>query len=395
MHHVLVEAVVNIIIRVFNDQMYADKVIEQTLKSNRKWGARDRAFIAENAYHIIRYFRLYQEMLGYFPASKSDFWLLFANHCIVNNIKLPVWQEFKNFDDKLAEERFQILRKNVAISQSIPDWLHILGQQELGDKWLPCLEKLNQPAEVVLRCNTLKSTVSQLQEKLQKEGIETLLIGHDALQLIKRKNIFSSKSFQEGLFEIQDFSSQQVSSFMDVESGMRVIDACAGAGGKSLHLAALMQNKGTIIALDTEQWKLEELKKRAKRAGISIIESRWIDTNKVVKRLKESADFVLLDVPCSGLGVLRRNPDAKWKLSLEQIEKTKILQKSILQNYSTMVKKYGFLVYATCSILPGENNQQVEYFLSQNSDFQLVKDNIIMPQVSGYDGFYMAKMQRL
>ena len=137
----------------------------------------------------------------------------------------------------------------------------------------------------------------------------------------ERQNIFTRQQFKDGLFEVQDAGSQLIAPFIQPLSGQRVIDACAGGGGKTLHLAALMQNKGRIIALDTEAWKLDELKKRARRAGASdIIETRVIDSSKVIKRLENSADRVLLDVPCSGLGVLRRNPDAKWKLSPEFIE---------------------------------------------------------------------------
>ena len=177
---------------------------------------------------------------------------------------------------------------------------------------------------------------------------------------------------------------------------MRVVDACAGGGGKTLHLAALMQNKGRIIAMDTEGFKLDELKKRARRAGASNnIETRVIDSSKVIKRLENSADRVLLDAPCSGLGVIRRNPDAKWKLSLEFIEKVKIIQQTILNDYSTMLKVDGLMVYATCSILSSENEKQVEQFLrTHEGKFELQEQKSIMPS-EGFDGFFMARMKRV
>ncbi len=133
---------------------------------------------------------------------------------------------------------------------------------------------------------------------------------------------------------------------------MRVIDACAGAGGKTLHLAAMMQGKGRLLAMDVEEWKLENLKQRARRAGAHNVETRVITSSKTVKRLKESSDRVLLDVPCSGLGVLKRNPDAKWRDTAERLPVLVALQEEILQRYSQMVKVGGLLVYATCSILP-------------------------------------------
>jgi 16S rRNA (cytosine967-C5)-methyltransferase len=160
----------------------------------------------------------------------------------------------------------------------------------------------------------------------------------DALQLKERANVFKTEAFKNGFFEVQDASSQLVSEFLEVESGMRVVDTCAGAGGKSLHLAALMENKGQLIATDIYENKLKELKRRARRAGAHNIEPRVIDSTKVVKKLYGSADRVLIDAPCSGLGVLSRNPDAKWKLQPEFIETLKQTQEEILKQYSKMVK---------------------------------------------------------
>jgi 16S rRNA (cytosine967-C5)-methyltransferase len=182
---------------------------------------------------------------------------------------------------------------------------------------------------------------------------------------------------------------------LDPKPGERVIDACAGAGGKSLHLAALMKNKGKILSLDIHERKLEELRKRASRAGADIIETRTIDSSKVIKRLEETADRLLLDVPCSGLGVLRRNPDSKWKLSDEEIEKLRALQSQILESYSKMVKPGGRMVYATCSILPSENERQVEEFLKNaGGTFELLEERKFAPGKDGFDGFYAASLQK-
>jgi 16S rRNA (cytosine967-C5)-methyltransferase len=157
-----------------------------------------------------------------------------------------------------------------------------------------------------------------------------------------------------------------------------------------------MKNKGKILALDNADWKLEELMKRATRAGVSIIEPRPITTTKVVKRLKDKADRLLLDVPCSGLGVLRRNPDSKWRLTSEKIQEIKVLQAYILDKYSQMVKPGGKMVYSTCSILPSENQQQVKSFLSRvDGSFILEEEKSISPARNGFDGFYMARMKRV
>ena len=214
------------------------------------------------------------------------------------------------------------------------------------------------------------------------------------MQLEEKKNVFLTSAFKDGFFEVQDASSQKIGRFLEVAEGQRVVDACAGAGGKTLHLSALMKNKGQIIALDIFEWKLAELKRRAKRAGAHNIETRLISDNKVIKRLHEKADRLLIDAPCSGLGVLKRNPDSKWKIDTEFIDRIKVEQQKILQDYSKMLKKGGKMIYATCSILPSENNLQVEKFLSNNPDFRLIKDEKIMPS-QGYDGFYMALIERI
>ena len=237
-----------------------------------------------------------------------------------------------------------------------------------------------------------------LQRKLKTEDIETESIPYhpDALKLVERANVFTTEAFHEGLFEVQDASSQLVAAYLDVEPGMKVVDACAGAGGKTLHLAALMQNKGQIIAMDIYESKLKKLKIRARRNKAHNIDLRVIDSTKVIKKLHEKADRVLIDAPCSGLGVLKRNPDSKWKLQSEFIDEIKKTQQEVLQNYSKMVKPGGKMVYATCSILPSENRQQVDLFLTSEAgkSFTFVKDSNIYAHLSGFDGFYMALLEK-
>jgi 16S rRNA (cytosine967-C5)-methyltransferase len=387
-----VYAVVQAIDEIFNQNRYADKVIEKTLKSNPKWGARDRGFIAESVYDMVRWWKL----INYLSPSK-DKYQLFGTYWLLQGRTLPDWKEFKGLDSNAIHRKYERLN-NRALIQSIPDWLDEMGAELLGDKWDEEINSLNQEADVVLRVNTLKITREQLMNRLAEDGIESYAPkGYkDALVLAKRQNIFKNTAFKEGLFEVQDASSQLVSAAMDVEPGMRVIDACAGSGGKSLHLAALMENKGRILSMDVEGWKLQNAKLRARRNGVSIIEPRVIEGNKTIKRLSESADRLLLDVPCSGLGVLKRNPDTKWKLTPESIEKVQGIQQEILQNYSSMVKKGGIMVYATCSILPSENQHQVEKFLAseKGKEFELLEDQKVLAQESGFDGFYIAKLKR-
>ncbi|GAB4336347.1 MAG: class I SAM-dependent methyltransferase [Flammeovirgaceae bacterium] len=396
LHKNLLEAVIKALQNIFEERRYADQVIEQILKSNPKWGARDRAFIAETTYEMVRWWRLLWELLELSP-SPVHYWKAVGVWLFLKKYELPEWTEFQDVHYKRVlylEKQFQKIRK---IKESIPDWLDELGEKELGEKWTATIQKLNEPAELVIRANRLKTSVKELQKKLESEKVIATPYLEDALIIHKRQNIFKTICFQEGLFEVQDFSSQQVAQMLDAQAGMRIVDACAGAGGKTLHIAALMNNKGKILALDTEHWKLEELKKRAKRAGVSaIIEVKPIDNNKTIKRLYDSADRLLLDVPCSGLGVLRRNPDAKWKLDLDFLHKVRAIQAQILEEYSPICKIGGKMVYATCSILPSENQQQVEKFLSKHSEsFRLLDEKIILPQENGFDGFYMACLERV
>jgi len=391
----LVRAVVASLQQIFQQGHYADKVIQKALKSNPKWGSRDRAFIAETTYDVVRWYRLLYELLGKQPVSEADWWLMVGILQLLQKNTLPNWQEFQALDAKRIQQRHRELSKIRKIQASIPDWLDQLGIQELGSAWAPTIKALNDPAQVVLRTNILKTTSKALHKKLLEDNVQTKLLANDALLVTERKNLFRTEAFRKGWFEVQDFSSQQVAPFVQPEPGLRIVDACAGAGGKTLHLAALMENKGQIIALDTEDWKLKELRRRVRRAGVSVVETRAINTTKVIKRLDQSADRVLLDVPCSGLGVLRRNPDAKWKLDPNFINDIQQTQQQILTSYSRMCKMGGLLIYATCSILPSENQKQVQRFLdSNNAQFELQDERTILPQDEGFDGFYMARLLR-
>lgn len=394
----LVRAVVEALHAIFCENRHADKVIEFVLRNNRKAGSRDRAFIAENTYEIVRYYRLYTELLGRIPENHWDFWQLCGIHfALATKSPLPNLLEFKNLDYQKIIAQYDQLSSKTAIRESIPDWLDALGQEELPQVWNETLTQLNKPAQVVLRANRLKTDREALKKALAADNIETNAAGaEDALVLTRRQNVFQATAFRDGWFEVQDFSSQLVAPLLAPAPGMRVVDACAGSGGKTLHLAALMQNKGNIIALDTYAWKLDALRQRARRAGAFNIEVRTIENTKTIKRLYGSADRLLLDVPCSGLGVLRRNPDTKWKLTLAQIEQLRHTQQELLRSYSPILKPGGRMVYATCSILPSENQEQVAAFLKSEAgrDFTLIQEKRILPQDEGFDGFYMALLQR-
>lgn len=397
-HKHLFDAVIDTCIEIFSTSIYADKAIAKVLKKNPKWGSRDRAFIAQHTYEMVRWYRFLAYLVeAESTPSRADWWHMLGTWRLLNHMELPAWNEFKNLNSNKLEQRLKQSDAIVEVKHSIPDWLHALGMEELGERWLNELPALNEQAPLYLRVNTLKTQPAALVRKLADEGIDAKPVNQNATALLvpKRANLFATQAFKNGLFEVQDIASQRVAPFMELTPGMKVIDACAGAGGKTLHMAALMQNKGKIVAMDTEQWKLDELRKRAVRAGIDTVETALLNAEQIEmpKKYLQFADRVLLDVPCSGLGVLRRNPDAKWKLSMEFINRMRSTQQAILTHYSQMTKVGGKLIYATCSIMPGENEKQVEAFLSSHSNFELEAQHHTLPS-SGEDGFFMARMKR-
>ena len=400
LHRNLVFTVIDSLHEIFNDDIYADKAVEKALKRDKRWGSRDRRFVAETIYEIVRWKRLYAEIAEVkAPFSRPNLWRLFSVWCVLRGIQLPEWKQIEPTPKRRIKGRFDELSKVRKLRESIPDWMDDICVKELGkDIWDKELAALNKQAEVILRTNTLNITREQLQKLLSKEDIHTeQIVGYNsALKLTERANVFKTNAFKQGFFEVQDASSQLVAQYLEVEPGMKVVDTCAGAGGKTLHIASLMKNKGQIIAMDIYESKLKKLKIRAKRNKVFNVDTRVIDSTKPIKKLYGKADRVLIDAPCSGLGVLRRNPDSKWKLQPQCIDQIKEVQQQILQQYSKMVKSGGKLVYATCSILPSENQHQVDKFLTSNEgkEFTLLKDQKILAHKSGFDGFYMALMRK-
>lgn len=401
LHRNLVYTTIDSLNAIFNEKEYADKVVQRALKKDKRWGSHDRKFVAETIYEIVRWKRLYAEIADVKePFSREDLWRVFATWAVLRGYPIPDWRQLEGTPERKIKGRFDTLSKERCFRESIPDWMDELGVKELGEEvWSKEIAAQNQQAKVVLRVNTLKTTRQKLRAILMDEDIETEFLKDqpDALVLKERANVFLTDAFKQGFFEMQDASSQKVAYLLDVKPGMRVVDACAGAGGKSLHIASLMENKGQIIAMDIYESKLKQLKLRAKRNGVFNLDYRIIDSTKVIKKLYDKADRVLIDAPCSGIGVLKRNPDAKWKLEPEFIDNIKKVQEQVLNDYSKMVKIGGKLVYATCSVLPSENEKQVQKFLNSENGkgFKFIKEEKILAYQSGFDGFYMCLMERV
>ncbi|QQS28073.1 MAG: RsmB/NOP family class I SAM-dependent RNA methyltransferase [Sphingobacteriales bacterium] len=400
-HQNLAKGVVEGLFEIFTNKQYADKVVPKLLQSNPKWGSRDRHAIAFTIYEMVRYWRLLCETAGYpliSEPTKHQIWKLIEVWMIVNELPLPSFDEFESLDAVTVKEKYRQLQSIRAVRESIPDWLDMMAELQLGKEWEQELAKLNQPAPLVIRVNTLKADKDKMMALCRELQINTSLVEGlpDALVIETNKQLVKTPAFQNGWFEVQDAASQLVAPFLNVQPGMLVVDACAGAGGKTLHLAALMKNNGQLMAYDTDPSKLVELKRRAFRnaAKIEVIPAKFPpDKN---KSLLENTDRLLLDVPCSGLGTLRRKPDLKWKLTPVAVKSFEQTQQKILERYMPLLKKGGIAVYATCSILPSENEQQVAQFLKQYPNrYKLLENRRISSGQFGFDGFYMAKLQRI
>jgi 16S rRNA (cytosine967-C5)-methyltransferase len=389
LHRILVEAVAKSLDRIFTEKKYADDVVENIIASDKRWGARDRNFIAESIYDIVRNHKLYAHC-----AQSTDALKVIEARFIIMQIAIPAWDNFGSLDSNTAQSLYKTAQQQRVLKYSIPDWLDAAGEAQMGTElWEKEMAAMHTPAKVCLRVNTLKTTLANAKNQLKNDGIETVEEG-EALIMEGRKNILHTTAYKSGWVEVQDANSQSVAKVLNPQPGEFVIDACAGAGGKTLQLAALMKNKGNIYALDVYDKKLIELQKRAHRAGAKIIKCALVDFT-AQNFLFEKADKLLLDVPCTGLGVLRRNPDTKWKLTASILQDNINLQWEILSSYHSMLKKGGELLYTTCSILPCENQQQVQRFLAeQNGKFTLVNEYILSPSQTGFDGFYMALLKK-
>ena len=394
LHRVLVEAIPVLVKKIHQEALPADVVLSLHFKKNPQWGRRDRNFVAEAVFDLIRYYRYYATLTD----SKENYWLHTSAWIYLKHKEIITFNSFPIVSGSETEHRVKQLALDPAIVWSYPEWMWTRGMKELGEThWMREAEQLNRPARVFLRVNTLKATPEKLQHSLFQEGVEIEPFAdlQNAFELKKRSPIFKTKTFEKGWFEIQDVGSQLIVPFCGVKPKQTVVDVCAGAGGKTLHLAALMNNTGQIFAGDVHEKKLAELKKRARRAGAQNIQIvLWDEKNTLNNALTDRADVVLIDAPCSGTGVFKRHPETKWRLDEEGLERLIQVQQNILQNHAALLKKGGHLVYSTCSIFKSENEDQVRRFISMRSDFILEAEHTVSPSFGG-DGFYMARMKRV
>jgi 16S rRNA (cytosine967-C5)-methyltransferase len=275
-----------------------------------------------------------------------------------------------------------------------PNWLRERLVSVFADDAQQVMSSMLCDAQTFVRVNTHLSDISTCSAALAP--FQPLHIEGEMLRIDKPFGLFTSEAFQRGWFEQQDITSYKAACELECLPGMRIVDACAGAGGKALVFASHMKNKGRIIALDTQASKLDALRTRATRAGIDIIETREITTTKVVKRLHESADGVFIDVPCTGTGVLRRNPDILHRITEDSLRILVGIQADVLRRSAPIARVGASVVYTTCSVLPEEGSLQIHAFLDTETGkkFSLQNEWSSVPNDAGGDGFYVARLRR-
>lgn len=345
----------------------------------------------------IRYARLVEGVAGREVVGARDYWGATCRYLPVAlpDLDLPrgdlsdaEWRESRARRERLTRVR--------AIRESVPDWLDQLGSSQWGDRWPELLGALNQEAPLFLRVNENRGAIGHLHHLLAGAGLEVSRVADcpGVLQVPAGSAVFSCDAFARGCFEVQDLSSQEVSVFLGPQPGERVLDACAGQGGKSLHLSALMRNRGTVVAVDVDPGKLKRLRLRATRAGADNIEVRPEWASVAPARFAGRFDRVLIDAPCTGSGTWRRNPGAKWELREDSLRSLPELQGALLRRYAGAVRPGGTLVYATCSWIRAENEGVVEGFLRESPNWSLEEKRALLPDRFPGDGFFMARLRR-
>jgi 16S rRNA (cytosine967-C5)-methyltransferase len=413
----LLELATELLHRVLQFQHPADKVVSEFFRQQRGLGMRERHTLAETIYSVLRLRPLLQHLA---QSGKGE---------MERRLAILAWQGNEGFLRAALSESEQHWRDQVGkvdhsalpekLRHNLPEWLAERLQARLGDEFWPLVEELGRPAPLDLRVNSLKAKREEVQAALKADGIEASATPYSPLGLRVggKPALHKLGVFTRGEVEVQDEGSQLLVLLTEARRGEMVVDFCAGAGGKTLALGAAMRNTGRLYAFDTSGHRLEALKPRLARSGLSNIYPAQIahERDERVKRLAGKIDRVLVDAPCTGLGTLRRNPDLKWRHSPGSIDELRIKQAAILANAARLVKPGGSLVYATCSLLEAENEDIAEAFTAAHgNDFlpipaeeillrarvvkaaELVKDNYLRlwPHRHGTDGFFAATWQR-
>ena len=395
----------------FTSRAPFDIVMSKYFKNNKWIGSNDRRAIAEFSYEIFRNFEKLKFITQKITNNFSRFFVLahmkFNRKFSEKQIE-EIFSERKYAPEKLSEFERKFLNRDLGdlpdyAQLNYPEWLdpylrRVFDKEHFADE----MKALNGKASVDLRVNSLIATKNQAKELLKEFKIENTEYSENGLRILNGRISRGHPAIRDGIVEIQDEGSQLIAELCGVRPGDTVVDYCAGAGGKTLALAAYMENKGRIFAMDKYPERLENAKKRFRRANVNNVFCQEIN-NKWMKRHKESADVVLVDVPCSGTGTWRRNPDMRAKFCENDLKELLEVQAEILRTAQNLVKPGGRLIYSTCSILKEEDEDQIEKFLKEFNDFELQKVELknysgdflrLTPFRNNTDGFFAAAMKK-
>lgn len=400
----------------------ADQVVSHYFRQHRQLGHSDRSFVAENVYSVLRRKRsLSSRCLGEVTSRRL---LLASLACLQGMNRRELDTVLSEVEGKWLAQAKNLRLEDMptAIRLDLPDWLHETLLEQYGVQELEALAiGLNRPAPLDLRINSLKAERQQVLNRLNADGLAAECCLHSPLgiRLLGKPALARHPLFLDGSFEVQDEGSQLLCFLLQPKRGEMVADFCAGAGGKTLLLGAMMRSQGRLYAFDVAEKRLAKLKPRLARSGLSNVHPVRIESENdiKIKRLAGKLDRVLVDAPCSGLGTLRRNPDLKWRQSPTSVSELTAKQSAILHSASVLVRKGGRLVYATCSLLAAENEDVVSAFLAKHPEFALLpavdllrRQSIeiaaggpdgdgdrylrLLPHRHGTDGFFSAVMER-
>ena len=416
MNALIFHKTVEITQKIMSFEQPADACLSAFFKANNKLGRQDRAEIAQTVFAVLRHYEKIQTLLTVPLSAKM---VVLCGLMTVRGFSVSALQDFCNNEEKQLlidiKQHKNMLSGSLNIQAELPNWLiDALRLSYTDDEIIKIGQAMSVAAPLDLRVNILKNQRDKVLKQLQDEGFQAASTPFSpwGIRLIDKSSLHKHPLFLDGTLEVQDEGSQLLSLLSGAKRGLTVVDFCAGAGGKTLAMGALMHNKGRLYAFDISEKRLNNLKPRLMRSDLGNVLPQVIENehDSKLQRLRGKADIVLVDAPCSGTGTLRRNPDIKYRQSPEKIARIVEQQSSIFQAASQLVAPNGRLIYATCSLLTVENERQVEQFLQQNPQFTLENaNNLLQPYISlssdppmlrlnpaqhGTDGFFAAVLTK-
>jgi 16S rRNA (cytosine967-C5)-methyltransferase len=350
----------------------ADATVSRFFRDHRGLGPRERATMAETVYTVLRKKLLFDHLAPSGSGPKERRLAILGFYGPGDFLRSALTDQEKNWLDQCEKVQPEDLMERHR--HNLPEWLVQPLKDQLGEEFWPLVGSLNLGAGLDLRVNDFKAKRADVQKELAKAGIKAVPTPFSpwGLRIAGKPALNKNEAFLKGEFEVQDEGSQLLAMLVDAKRGEMVVDFCAGAGGKTLAIGASMRSTGRLYAFDTSAHRLDSFKPRMARSGLSNVHPAAIahERDERVKRLSGKIDRVLVDAPCTGMGTLRRNPDLKWRQNLQSVEEMAVKQTAILQSASRLVKSGGRLVYATCSVLPQENESIASAFSLANPDFE-------------------------